>query len=328
MPALSDQDLFIVGIFIATTLLTLAIALPLTGGEARRRRRMRARIHEMTAVVPETEQVSLVRRSYLQRLSPFERWLESSPALRPLVLLIERAGFEELPAYRLVLLSLAAAVVAAIAALVLVEPAPLPAAAGAALGAAAPPLWLVRKQRERLKVFEEQLPEALSMLARTLRAGLPLVQALQVGSEELDGPVAKEFGIIFSELNFGGELRTALADFYERVPSVSVSALSAAIMIQRETGGNLAEVVSRLERLIRERFRFQRELRTMTASNRTSAWIVGAMPFALAGVLELSQPGYMGALFDEPGGRKLLYVALGLQALGVFTVVRLTKMDV
>mgnify|MGYP001053220588 CR=1 FL=1 len=322
---MSEQTLFVIAIFAVALLLSLAIMVPFTGSAARTRRRLRERIRALSGEAVATERISLVRHSYLQRLSPLERRLEAMPALAPVVRLLEQAGIG-MPAYRLVLFGLGAALGALLFAPILLGSAA--ALAAAALAGAAPFLWLLHKKQQRRLQFEQGLPDALSMLSRTLRAGMPLSQALQIVSKELTGPVAVEFGTVFTELNYGGDLRQALAGMLERVPSVSVMALSAAIMIQRETGGNLADVVARLERLIRERFRFERNLRTLTAANKVSAWIVIAMPFALAGMMELMSPGYMSALTDNAGGRQLLWGALGMQVIGIIWIQKMIRLDV
>ncbi len=326
-PVIADQTLFVMAIFVVVVLLVQAFAAPVFGTSARTRRRLRSRIKSLSSTVVDNERVSLVRHHYLQRLSPLGRRLESLAVLAPVVRLLERAGVS-MPAYRLVLASVAAGA----AALALV-PVALPSAGVAApmaalLAATAPFAWLTRRKGQRLLRFEQGLPDALSMLGRTLRAGLPLSQALQIASQELDGPVSTEFGIVFTELNYGGDLRAALMGMLERIPSVSVVALATAILIQRETGGNLAEVIGRLERLIRDRFRFGRTLTTLTAANRFSAWVVALMPFALGGMMELMSPGYMSALTDNPGGRQLLFAAVGLQVVGILWIRQMVRMDV
>lgn len=323
---MDEKTLFVAGLFVAVALLTFSFAAPVLGQSARGRRRLRSRIKALASDEKEIVRVSLIRRQYLNQLSPFERRLESLEIMQPMVRLLSQAGVE-LPAHRIFLLSLGCAAGGWIVGSLLFR-SPLLTALMVAGAAAAPTVTLLTLKRKRQLAFEEQLPDALSMLSRTLRAGLPLSQALQVASQELEGPVAEEFGIVFTELNYGGDLRTALNGMLERVQSMTVMALSTSILIQRETGGNLAEVVSQLERLMRERFRFQRSLRTLTAANRTSAWIVMLMPFALAGMLELNSPGYMDILLSDPKGVQLIYAALGLQVLGMLWVRQMVKIDV
>lgn len=323
---MADRILMLGGIFLFVLLLTQVFTAPITSTSAQSRRRLRQRIAQLSNQIVVTEQISLARHTYLQGLRPFERWLESWPALAPLVILIEQAGIQ-IPAYRIVLFGMGGAL-AAMVIVPLFTTREVLILALTVLAGMGPWIWLKRQKAQRLLEFETSLPDALSMLARTLRAGLPLSQALQIVSQEMQGPVAKEFGIVFNELNYGGDLRSAFLAMLERIPSVTVMAMAVAIVIQREIGGNLAESVDRLERLVRERFRFQRQLRTLTASNRTSAWIVGLIPFILAAALELLSPGYLATLMDHPLGIKLFYGALGLQAVGALVVWRMIQLDV
>ncbi len=323
---MTDRILMLGGIFLFVLLLTQVFTAPITSTSAQSQRRLRQRIAQLANQVVVTEQISLARHTYLQGLRPFERWLESWPALAPLVRLIEQAGIQ-VPAYRIVLMGLGGAF-AVLVIMPLFTTRDVLILALTVLAALGPWIWLKRQKAQRLLNFEASLPDALSMLARTLRAGLPLSQALQIVSQEMQGPVAKEFGIVFNELNYGGDLRSAFLAMLERIPSVAVMAMAVAIVIQREIGGNLAESVDRLEKLMRERFRFQRQLRTLTASNRTSAWIVGLIPFILAAALELLSPGYLATLMDHPVGIKLFYGAMGLQAIGALVIWRMIQLDV
>ena len=323
---MSDQILLVIAIFTATSVLVLAFASPLTGADRESRRRLRSRIATLSKQVAEDEKISLARLSYLDRLTPWERKLEDQPALGPLIKLLQQAGVI-MPAYRLVAISLGGALLT-----LLLAPFFLTSAAMVLviviLIAVLPFAWLAYRKRKRLDVFESQLPEGLSMLARTLRAGLPLSQALQIISQELPGPVGREFGIIFTEINYGGDLRSALMAMMERNPSISVMALSTAILIQRETGGNLAEAVDRLEKTLRERFHFQRHLKTLTASNMTSAKIVGLLPFLMAAGMELISPGHLKPMLASEGGREVLLWTAGLVVFGVLWVRQMAKIKV
>ena len=323
---MTERILLVLAIFFLVLIITQSLTAPITSANAQSRRRLRERIAKIASQTVVTEQISLARHTYLQGLSPFERWLESWPVFAPLVNLIEQAGVS-IPAYRIVLIGLGG-ILAGLLFVPLLTANEVLIVGATVLGGLAPWIWLKRTRAERLAQFEEALPDGLSMLARTLRAGLPLTQALQTVSQEMTGPVAKEFGTVFSELNYGGDLRSAFLSMLERIPSLAVMAMATAIMIQRETGGNLAESISRLEYLQRERFRFQRHLNSLTASNRTSAWIIGLIPFILAAVLELLSPGYLGTLTSHPVGNTLLYVALGLQAIGALWIRRMIRLDV
>ena len=323
---MGERLIILLGIFLLVLLLTQVFTAPITSASAQSRRRLRQRITQLTNQEVEAEQISLARHSYLQGLSPFERWLESWPAFAPLIRLIEQAGMQ-IPAYKILLMCVGGAI-GALVIIPLFSTNEVLILGGTVLGGLGPWMWLKRAKAERLRTFEESLPDGLAMLARTLRAGLPLSQSLQVVSQEMQGPVAKEFGIIFNELNYGGDLRTAFLSMLERIPSLAVMAMTVSIMIQRETGGNLAESIDRLEKMQRERFRFQRQLQTLTASNRTSAWIVGLMPFVLALVMEVLAGDYLSVLTNHPIGLLAVYFALALQAIGALWIRQMIRLDV
>jgi tight adherence protein B len=204
---------------------------------------------------------------------------------------------------------------------------PIAALIAGLLAVGAPYLWLIRKRTRRLLEFEQDLPDGISLLARSLRAGMPLNQSISIAAEEIQGPVAQEFSLIFAELNFGGDARAAWMRFLERMPILPAMALVSSIMIQRESGGNLAELLDRIEHLLRQRFRFQRKIKTLTASNRMAAWTVSVMPFLLAATLELMNPGWVTILFDTPGGRKMVLIAFGMQVAGILWIRQMTRID-
>ena len=323
---MDDQALLVLAIFVATAALVLAFTSPLTGADRESRRRLRGRIEALSRQVVEEERVSLARQTYLERLTPAERKLEQQPALAPTIKLLQQAGID-LPAYRLVAFSLGAALLALLITPLFASSAAL--VLGIIITVAVLPFgWLAYRKRKRLEEFEAQLPDGLAMLARTLRAGLPLSQALQIISQEHPGPVGREFGIIFNEINYGGDLRTALMAMLERIPSISVMALSTAILIQRETGGNLAEAVDRLEKTIRERFHFQRHLKTLTAANMTSAKIVALLPLLMAMGMELISPGHLTPMLESAAGREVLWWTIGLVVVGFFWVRHMAKIKV
>lgn len=323
---MSERVLILGAVFLTVALLLLGLAVGTLSEEARHRRRLRARVKGLASSEVEAEPISLLRKSYLQQLGPWEQQLELFGPLEPLRKLLSQAGIQQ-PAYRLLLLMIALGAAASILAWQLLE---LPPAApvAAVIACALPLLALMVRKQKRIRQVEQELPDVLSMLSRSLRAGLPLTQAMKIVADDMDGVVPQEFGIVHTDLNYGGELRVALNELHERVPSATIATLNTAIMIQRETGGNLAHVVDQLEHLARQRFRFERQLRTMTASNRVSAWIVGLMPFGLAAVLELQSPGSITGLFDDEVGRQMIGAALGLQAIGAFVLWRLVKVEI
>lgn len=185
----------------------------------------------------------------------------------------------------------------------------------------APYVYVAMVVRRRIKRFGLQFPDALDMLSSCVQGGLSLNSAVQNIAAEMPEPVSDEFRIFSDELAFGVDLSVALTHFSERVDTADVKFFCAALMIQKETGGNLGEVLDSLQKTIRERFRILGQLKTLTAQGRLSGWIVGALPLALGGVIYLANPEYMSSLITTTMGHKLLAVAGALQLMG-FVIIR------
>jgi tight adherence protein B len=186
----------------------------------------------------------------------------------------------------------------------------------AALGAWLPYLHVGRKKSKRIAAFEEQFPEAVELVARSLRAGHPFSASLKLASEECEQPVRGEFRQVFEEQRLGLPLDDALLGLAERVDLVDTRIFVTAVMIQREVGGNLAEVLDNLSHLIRERFKMRGQLRTLTAEGRMSMYVLLALPPILAAIMYVLNPEYIMTLFETPIGNTLLVGSLVMQFLG------------
>jgi tight adherence protein B len=201
-------------------------------------------------------------------------------------------------------------------------------AAGALAGAAAPIVVLAQRRARRLRRFEEQFPEALDLVARALRAGHAFASGLKMAAEELGEPAGPEFRQTFDEQNFGLPLNEALANLAARVPLMDVRFFATAVTIQRETGGNLAEILENLAQVVRERFTILRQVRVYTAHGRLTGFVLLALPPALAVALALINPDHMALLFQERLGRWLLGGAVALQIVGYLWIRRVVRIEV
>jgi len=172
------------------------------------------------------------------------------------------------------------------------------------------------KRRIRLRKFEEHFPEALDLLGRAVRAGHAFTTGLEMISKESPEPLAGEFRTTFEEQNFGLPLRDALLNLTERVPIIDVRFFVTALLIQKETGGNLAEILDGLARVIRDRFRIYREVRVRTAQGRLTAGILIALPIFMMLILSVLNPQYIGVLFTDPKGPVVLIIAAVMQLIG------------
>jgi tight adherence protein B len=221
------------------------------------------------------------------------------------------------------------AMAGAAAYLALQWPLPLPVRVGIVLLCAHLPWLLVRRARARRLVrIEEQLPDAADFIARALRAGHSFSNVLQIVGNELPEPLSGEFRIAREEINYGVPLDEALHNLAARIPLTDLRYLVIAILIQRETGGNLAEILSNIGHIIRGRLRLVAQVRVLSAEGRMSAWILGLLPFAVGGMLVLVNPGYVSALWTDPLGVKLLWTALVMITIGVIWLKKVIRIHI
>ena len=191
-----------------------------------------------------------------------------------------------------------------------------------------PYLFLKRRRSTRLKRFEEQFPEALDLLSRAIRAGHAFQTAMGMCADELPAPVGIEFKKSFDQQNFGLPLKDALNELAERVPILDVKFFVTAVLIQRETGGNLAEILDNLAHVVRERFKILRQVRVHTAHGRFTGYVLLALPAALAAVLAWMNPDHMDLLFKEKLGQSMIMAAIVMQTVGYFWIRQVIKIEV
>jgi len=200
--------------------------------------------------------------------------------------------------------------------------------AGGALGIILAYQVLAWKKKRRLRKFEKQLPQALELIARGLKAGHAFTSGFQMVAAEMPDPIAGEFLRTFNEYNHGLELNLALRNLCHRVDLKDLRFFTTAVAIQRETGGNLAEILDKLAALIRERFKLRRQIRALTAEGRLSGLILVLLPPVTASILFLLNPEYMRTLLEHPVGRTMVMVALGFQGLGMLVIRRIVSIKV
>ena len=291
--------------------------------EARIERRLKPGVKARIA-----EQVTLLKQiAPLSSVPAVEKLLAQSAGLvRPLEKLIERSGLG-ITVGQLVLASALLAAVAAFLALQLTSMWLVAILAAAAAGAM-PLLTLRWLANHRIRKFEEQFPEAIDLIARGLRAGHALTTALGMVADEAPEPVRTEFRLLYDRQNFGMPLPDALKSFAERVPLLDARFFATSILTQRESGGNLGEVLDNLSALIRERFRLKRHVRAVSAHGRMTGWVLALLPAALAGIISVVSPGYMRPLFTDPIGKIVVVIALTMQAVGVFIMRRIIDVEI
>ncbi len=205
----------------------------------------------------------------------------------------------------------------------------LPGAVGGGVaGLLVPELVLDTLGRRRLRAVARQLPDALSVVANSLRSGFSFLQAVGVAAEEMPDPIAAELRQVVRETQVDISLEDALANLLNRIPLVDLQLAVTAVLLQRQVGGNLAGLLDTVGEIVRMRWRIEADVRSLTAQGRLSGWIVGGLPFALGGFVLVVNPGYVGVLFQEPLGRFMLLTAVALQAVGVAIIRRLVRVEV
>ena len=232
----------------------------------------------------------------------------------------------QLTVSRLLAFSLVAGILAALAAYTVLNA--LVALALFGIAAALPILNVAWKRSRRLRKFNSQLPDTLDLLSRSLGVGHAFSEALHQVGTEMPDPIATEFRITFEEQKLGLTTKVALDRLTQRVPIADLRLCVIVMHIQRETGGNLAEILERVAQTIRDRFRLMEDFRTMTTSARGSAWILCGLPFALVFVLTVLNPEYMKVLVDDPRGHYVIAVAIVLQIMGMLVIKKILNIKV
>ena len=323
-----DQSTLIVFLILvagAVFMLSQLILVPSFGTKSVESRKIKQRLRKVTQAAHSGE-YSLVRQKYLRELSAPEQYLESLPGAEAIEDLLEQAG-KTYPSYRVMFAMLGLALFAGATAWYFTGN--IYATPVAILIAGSLPILMLKGDRKkRLELFEEQLPDALDMMTRALRSGYPFNEAMHYIADEMQPPISKEFGITFEEINYGRDVREAFNYLLIRVPSMNLVAATTAILIQRDTGGNLAELLDKTSDLLRKRFRFQRRVRTITAENRMSAWVLSLLPFAVFLAIALRSPDYVKPLFNTEMGQMILSGGLVLQVIGAFWVRKQINFDI
>lgn len=290
-------------------------------------RKLDARLQELSAPVEEQKDESLlVKVQHEGPLPAIDRYFAGTTRGSALGRWIEQSGSKASVSGILVIGLICAVLVALVAGIVTRAPWGLP--VGGVVGFGLPFLFLKVKRTRRLRAFEEQFPEALDLIARALKAGHAFATGLKMAADELPEPVGPEFRKTFDEQNFGLPMKDALDNLAHRIPILDVRFFVTAVLIQRETGGNLAEILENLGFVVRERFKILRQVRVYTAHGRFTGYVLLALPAVLGIALSFINPEHMNLLFRESMGHMLLGVALVMQIIGFLWIKQVIKIEV
>jgi tight adherence protein B len=196
------------------------------------------------------------------------------------------------------------------------------------MGSSFPFLYLIVLKRKRIEKFKRQLPEALDLMARALKAGHAFTNGMRLAADQFDDPLGPEFSEALDEINFGISVPDALRNLAKRIDCSEIRYFVVGVILQRETGGNLAELMGILSYLIREKFKFEGKVRTLSAEGRLSAIILIALPFFIAGWLQFSNPKYLATLFMDPIGKVMILGAVLMMIFGIFVMKKMVTIEV
>lgn len=315
-------------VFLFALFLVLGAYLLATHSTDAKRARLQQRLAAALMHSAHTEDVEVVlaRNELMSEIPALNRALVSVQAALHLKKLLDQADLHITPS-RLVMFSGMAGMLAAMASSVVSESILLMVGAGL-LAAALPFVHVWWKRKKRFDRFLEHLPDALDLMSRALSAGHAFSEAMHMVSEEMPEPIATEFRKTYEEQNLGLSLKLALENLTQRIPLLDLRMCVTAVLIQRETGGNLAEILEKVAYTIRERFRIMGDLKTLTTSSRMSAWLLCALPIFVTFVITAMNPEYMAILWKDQRGHYLIATALFLQVTGMLIVRKILRIKI
>jgi len=270
--------------------------------------------------------VSITKERLLSRDPGLQRLLKGWPPVLALDRLLQQSGMGGTVArLLLVMLAVPPLVLALSSAIGLGWPLRL---ALTALAGALPAMLVSRAKQKRLASIDSLLPDALDMMGRAMRAGHAFPTTLKMIADEMPQPLAGEFRTVFDEVNFGVAMPDALMNLAQRVPSTDLRYFVVAVLIQRETGGNLTELLTSISAIIRDRMKLLGQVKVMSAEGKMSAWVLGLLPFGAAAMMYVTNPEFLAPLYTDPAGRKMLSMAGTLMLVGFFVIRKITHIRV
>lgn len=318
--------LFIAFAFLAIVLLLEGSYLTWRSRQGPEAKRLKKRLQEISAGWNDATIASLLKERLLSNSPPLQKLLMQFPRIHSLDRLLLQSGMPLMVTQFLSYSAMAGVGGMAFAAL-LGQAVPIMLLCGVG-GSLIPYFFVARAKAKRLITIEQQLPEIIDLLSRALKAGHALPGALQMAATEGTEPAATEFRIVFDEVNFGVPMQNALMNLAVRVPINDLRYFVIAVLIQRESGGNLAELLDKISNLIRARLTLLGRIRVLSAEGRLSAWILSCLPFAVALVINIANPGFLDVLWTDPAGIKMVTVALVMMVLGIYIMSRIIKIRV
>ncbi len=315
-------------VFLFGLFLVFGAYLAATHGSDAKRARLQKRLADALLHSAHTDDVEVVlaRNELLSEIPALNRSLVQLQAALQLKRMLDQADLHITPS-RLVMFSVMAGILGAMAASVITVSLLVMVVAGL-VSAALPFIHVWWRRKKRFEAFLEHLPDALDLMSRALSAGHAFSEALQMVSSEMPEPIATEFRKTYEEQNLGLSLKLALENLTQRIPLLDLRMCVTAVLIQRETGGNLAEILEKVAYTIRERFRILGDLKTLTTSSRMSAWLLCGLPIFVTFAITAMNPEYMSVLWKDTRGHYLIATALLLQVTGMLIVRKILRIKI
>ena len=315
-------------VFIFALVLVLGAYLAATHGSDAKRKRLQKRLSEALLHSAHTEDVEVVlaRNELMSEIPVVNQVLLRIQTALHLKRLLDQADLQITPS-RLIMFSVMAGILAALAVSILSISLPLIILGGVS-AASLPFVHVWWKRKKRFDSFLELLPDALELMSRALGAGHAFSESLLMVSQEMPEPIGGEFRKTYEEQNLGLSLKLALENLTERIPLLDLRMCVTAVLIQRETGGNLGEILEKVAYTIRERFRIMGDLKTLTTSSRLSAWLLCGLPIFVACAVTYMNPDYMAVLWKDPRGHYLIAAALFMQVTGMLIVKKILNIKI
>jgi tight adherence protein B len=315
-------------VFIFALFLVLGAYLAATQGTDAKRKRLQKRLSEALLHSAHTEDIEVVlaRNELMSEIPALNRVLLRVQTALQLKRMLDQADLHITPS-RLVMFSGMAAILALLAVSIITISMPLIILSGV-VAALLPFLHVWWKRKRRFEQFLENLPDALELMSRALSAGHAFSEALHMVAEEMPDPIAGEFRKTYEEQNLGLSLKLALENLMERIPLLDLRMCVTAVLIQRETGGNLGEILEKVAYTIRERFRIMGDLKTLTTSSRLSAWLLCGLPIFVAIAVTFMNPDYMAVLWKDQRGHYLIAAAISMQITGMLIVRKILNIKI
>ncbi|HEY0006691.1 MAG TPA: type II secretion system F family protein [Pyrinomonadaceae bacterium] len=315
-------------VFIFCLFLVLSAYLLATRGSDAKRLRLRQRLAETLLHSAHTDDVEvlLARHELMSEIPWANRMLVRLQAAMQLKRMLDQADLH-ITVTRLLMYSLMAGLLAALA-VSMISISWLLIILSGLIATSLPFIHVVWKRKRRFEQFLEHLPDALELMSRALSAGHAFSESLHMVASEMPEPIATEFRKTYEEQNLGLSLKLALENLTQRIPLLDLRLCVTAVLIQRETGGNLAEILEKVSYTIRERFRILGDLKTLTTSSRLSAWLLCGLPIFVVIAVTTMNPDYMSVLWRDPRGHRLIVIALVLQAMGMLIVRKILRIKI